>query len=84
MLRTDNFERSNLLRLGRPMVITGYSTVLMLVTDAVMVGRLGPEELAAVASSGLILFQFLQGHNNECSVAAFIIQLVLYLDREVP
>ena len=40
--------------------------------------------MLAVASSGLILFQFLQGHNNECSVAAFIIQLVLYLDREVP
>ena len=55
MLRTDNFERSNLLRLGRPMVITGYSTVLMLVTDALMVGRLGPEELAAVAPSGLLI-----------------------------
>jgi hypothetical protein len=40
--------------------------------------------MLAVASSGLILFQFLQGHNNECSVAAFIIQLVLFLDREVP
>jgi transposase len=40
--------------------------------------------MLAVASSGLILFQFLQGHNNECSVAAFIIQLVRHLDREAP
>jgi hypothetical protein len=40
--------------------------------------------MLAVASSGLILFQFLQGHNNECSVAAFIIQLTRHLDREAP
>ena len=37
------------------MVITGCSSVLMLVTDALMVGRLGPEELAAVAPSGLLI-----------------------------
>lgn len=44
-----------ILRLGTPIVITGYSTVLMLVTDALMVGHLGTEELAAVTPAGLII-----------------------------
>jgi MATE family multidrug resistance protein len=48
-------DARRLFRLGLPMVVTGYSSVLMLVTDAMMVGRLGPEELAAVTPAGLII-----------------------------
>ncbi len=50
--------RSNarrIVQLGLPLVVTGYSAVLMMVTDALMVGRLGAEELAAVTPAGLIV-----------------------------
>lgn len=57
----DKFARENrphtgpLWRLGLPLVITGYTSVLMQVTDALMVGQIGSEELAAVTPAGLIV-----------------------------
>ncbi len=55
MISRPRDDARRLLQLGLPMVVTGYSTVLMMVTDALMVGRLGPEELAAVTPAGLIV-----------------------------
>ena len=55
MAQSASVEKFRLLELGKPMVITGYGSVLMLLTDALMVGRLGTEELAAVAPAGLLI-----------------------------
>jgi multidrug resistance protein, MATE family len=55
MWRRHRQERRRIWKLGLPMVVTGYGAVLMLVTDALMVGRLGPEALAAVTPAGLLV-----------------------------
>ena len=59
--------------LGLPVVITGYSSVIMQVTDAYMVGHLGSEELAAVTPAGLIVSLILV-FGAECltAVIAFV------------
>lgn len=40
--------------------------------------------MLAAASSGEILFQFLDGNNNEATVSNFIIEMTTELDRILP
>ena len=53
-----------LLRLGAPLIINNLAIAGIQLTDALMAGRLGARELAAVAVGGSIWFLIFQTYNG--------------------
>ncbi|MBX3028190.1 MATE family efflux transporter [bacterium] len=53
-----------LVALALPVVLTNLSATLMMTTDAMMVGRLGPSELAAVGYAGIWYWTVIAGFNG--------------------
>jgi MATE family multidrug resistance protein len=68
-------ETGLLVRLAFPVVLTNCTLMLMQITDAWMLGKLGSQELAAITPSGMLIFMFVTfGYSFLSSVTTFVSQ----------